>query len=204
MRNIFIFLIIIITFLLSVMSVALNDTGYYLPKGYKVDAVINVPPAPFWFGVVEGDSVGVKDVNKVVYVVGVGYKLPYYGIYSGHAIHVVVQEGNERNVVYEITNEDGLTVGKHKVTIYHSHEGTVYVSIDNVFAYSFRSVSEKLSVVAKGAIVYPPEYVDVNDDKQVGQGYNPTSVNEYIAYMVLGAGVLAIFLIATIVMRLRK
>ena len=183
------------------LSVSTSETGYYLPKGYKVVAEITVPPAPFWPGIAVGDAVGIKSGTEEYVVVGFGYKASILeGFWACHGVQVQKCSGSSRELLVMITNEDNpdFEAGTHKVTIVYGYDGIVKISVDSEFLRSFPATADKYAITAKGAKVYPPEQIaSGSGDDGKGEGYTPPTIREIqLQYLALGAGAGAVAIVA--------
>ncbi|MCD6300897.1 MAG: hypothetical protein J7L82_02380 [Staphylothermus sp.] len=172
-----------------------TPTGYYLPKGYKVTAKVYVPDAPLWGNTI-GDAVGLSCDKYSVIVFGWGEKT--WNWEAKHGIKVIWREGG--------TDEDKAYVDlepdkKHDVTIVYDWDGTVKISVDGKFIYSFVATESRYTIVAQGATVNEPEALpEPSTTPPTGSGYNRASVNELqTQYLLLGAGA-TIIVVAAIMM----
>ena len=179
-----------------------TPTGYYLPRGYKAEAIIMIPPAPFWPGIAKGDVVGVDAGTYQVRVVGFGYKASIIeGFWACHGVQVQKHTLSKTEILTMKTNQDNpsLEAGEHKITITYGYDGTVKIAIDGEFLYSFAGTEDKYAVIAEGAKVSAPEPLPSSDSGDTGEGYNPPTVKELqLQYLALGAGVGAIAIVAAL------
>ena len=164
-------------------------TGYYLPKGYKVEAKARFPGCGFWPGDYVGDIVGVSTSGYEVLVVGKCEKAWNGGVWDCFKVYWI--EGGQQK---EVANIHSTPEEDHTIVIVYGYDGMVKISIDGQLAYSFVGTTDKYSIVAQGAKVSTPEPLpEDGSDSGTGEGYNPPSVSELqVQYLLLGAGATAI------------
>ena len=188
--------------MLAYANYAVNPTpsGYYLPRGYKVTAKVYVPDSPLW-GNVLGDAFGISCEKYTVFALGWGEKT--WNWEAKHGIKIVWREGG--------TDEDKAYVDlepnkKHDVTIVYDWDGTVKISVDGKFIYSFVATEPKYTIVAQGAQVSEPEALPKpSTTSPTGSGYNPASISDLrTEYLLLGAGVTAVALLFFAFLRGKK
>jgi len=197
--------IVLLVFMVSsivMANYAVNptSTGYYLMEGYKISAKVYVPDTPLWGNTI-GDVFGISCEKYMVYAMGWGEKT--WNWECKHGIKVVWREGgNDQDKSYV----DLAPNKKHDVTIVYDWDGTIKISVDGKFVYSFVATEKKYQVIAQGAQVSPPEALPKPDgDKPTGSGYNPSSVKDLeFKFILLGIGVAAILFLVILFVVLKK
>ena len=171
-----------------------SQTGYYLPKGYKVTAKIHVPGSPFLPGEIVGDIVGVATSDYSVLAVGYGWKGQVWeGWPAESGIKIVWKERG----LEDVKAKDKYDEGDYDVTIVYGCDGQVKFSVNGEFIYGFVATTDRYSIVAEGAKVYSPEPLPCLTEtttNPTGTGYNPPSIPEQnqMFYTMLGIGAAAI------------
>ena len=190
----------------GVSAYTATPTGYYLPRGYKVDATVRVPAVPAWPGENVGDIAGLSTNDYSVYVVAYGGR---GGILEGFAteqgIKIVWVQGGTQQVKAKVRN---LNEGDHTVTIVYGHDNYIKISIDGKLAFSFVATVDKYELVAQGASVNAPQPIPQQQDgssDQTGEGYDVPSIPELqTQYLLLGAGLVFISILAVVMVKRRS
>ncbi len=196
---------VVMVVMLGAVSFALSPTGYYLPKGYRVSAVLYVPCAPFWPGEILGDAVGLQTNEYAVIARGYGWKGNVWeGFATRSGVMIIWHQGGSQNVVARI---DLVCEQKHEITIVYGYDGQVKFSAKNEFIYGFIATVDRYSVVAENAAVSRPEPLPQQTTQPpAGTGYNPPTAQQVqaqglIVGIIAGAGALIFAILLLVVGR---
>ncbi len=175
-----------------VLAYDATPTGYYLPRGYKVEAEAATLGCGIWPGDYVGGIVGVSTENYKVLVVGKCEKAWNGGVWDGFKVYWI--EGGREEEKAQLHIESDQVAKPQKITIVYGYDGMVKISINDRLIYSFTGTVDKYSIVAQDAKVSAPEPLPQDgSDSGTGEGYNPPSVSELqVQYLLLGAGATAI------------
>ena len=188
----------------SVSAYTATPTGYYLPKGYKVDVSVYVSDPPLWPGENLGDIVGLSINDYSVLVVGYGGKGgPLEGFAVEQGVKIVWIQGGTQYVKAKVK----LNGGDHTVSILYGYDGQVKISVDGKYVYGFVATADKYEIVAQGASVNAPQPIPQDQGSQdtTGEGYDVPSIPELrTQYLLLGAGLVFISILAVVMIKRKK